>query len=219
MSVAQFTRDNHFVPQWYLKSWADGSRRVWSYRLLVSHKTVGAWQHRAPRGLAFHDDLYTTVRDRTESDDFEHWLEREFEAPAQVALARVLNDLPLAPHHWQHLGRYAVCQQLRTPQYFLESMERWNKTLPALMQDTLGDPLRRCTAFHEKGVPLPQRPLTRGRSIWTGRSDRCQPCTRTLSGMRARSASRCCWDAICGFESSGTSLTESDGRELNTAGP
>jgi len=100
------------------------------------HPRVKTWEQRSPQGVAFHRDLYTSVNEHGESDEFERWLEREFEAPAQVAIGRVLRDEPLQPRHWQHLGRYAVCQQLRTPQDFIESMQRWDATLPGLMTES-----------------------------------------------------------------------------------
>jgi hypothetical protein len=161
----QTTHDNHFVPQWYLKQWADTSGLVWSYRLLVSHSSVPTWQQNRPRGIAFRRDLYTSVRGDTESDEFEKWVEREFEAPAQTALQRVLNGQNLQPHHWQDLGKYALCQQLRTPQDFLESKERWKQTLPEIMNQTLQKATRLAEEHHQKGEPLPQPTSRRGKHL------------------------------------------------------
>lgn len=152
--VNQRTRNNHFVPQWYLKQWATRSGKVWVYRLLVSDSRVNIWEQRSPRGVAFHRDLYTSLNEEGESDDFEKWLEQEFEAPAQIAISRLLRDETLGPDHWQHLGRYAMCQQLRTPQDFVESMQRWDVTLPGLMEDTLVRTVRNMEALHDAGLPL-----------------------------------------------------------------
>lgn len=152
--MTQTTRDNHFVPQWYLKQWCNAAGLVWSYRLLVSHRSVPPWQQVRPRSVAFHKDLYTAVSDDKESDDFERRLEREFEAPAQVALQRVLDDQPLRAHHWQHLGRYALCQQLRTPQDFIESMARGEKVFPDLIDQTLRRAVQKLEESHRTGQPL-----------------------------------------------------------------
>ncbi len=160
--VPEITHDNHFVPQWYLKNWADGSGKVWTYRLLVPDIHVKAWQQRVPRGVAFERDLYTSVDDERESDEFEHWLEREFEAPAQAAMSRVLGGLHLYPHHLQPLGRYALCQQLRTPQYLMESMHRWSERLPGLLEGTLGRSIQRLEQLRREGASLPRPAVAPG---------------------------------------------------------
>lgn len=155
----QTTHDNHFVPQWYLRQWSNRAGRVWRRRLLVPHKSVPEWEHCAVRGIAYQRDLYTSVAGGVESDEIERWFTQEFEAPAQVALDRVLRDQTLQPHHWQHLGRYALCQQLRTPQDFAESMERWDGMMSGVLEPVLRSTVETLEDCSRRGVPLPKRDL------------------------------------------------------------
>ena len=125
------------MPQRCLKQWAASAGKVWQYRLLVSSATVSVWELKPCKGVGFRNDLYTSERDGLPSDEFERWLEAEFERPAQVALARVLSGQPLAPQHWRHLGRFAICQQLRTPQNLFENLERWRPQFSEMGEDIL----------------------------------------------------------------------------------
>lgn len=149
------TRDNHYVPRWYLRRWANASDRVWRYSTLVSHEAVRVWEPKSLKSVGFQTDLYTSECDGLLSDEFEHWLEREFEQPAQIAISRVLAGEPLSPHHWQHLGRFAICQQLRTPQDLSESMQRWKpqfeKTVGTVLQDAVN--IMEGLASESRGAP------------------------------------------------------------------
>jgi Protein of unknown function (DUF4238) len=79
-----FHRDNHYVPQGYLKQWASPQKRLWVYRILVSHPRVPVWKETSVRGVAYHQHLYTRLAAGRETDDFERWLDREFETPAEL---------------------------------------------------------------------------------------------------------------------------------------
>lgn len=72
-----------------------------------------------------------------EIDDFERWIEAEFETPAQVAINKVIRDEPLNKSDWDKLAMYLASQDVRTPISYLESKERWEKTLPEILNQTL----------------------------------------------------------------------------------
>lgn len=135
--MQQITHDNHFVPQLYLKQWSDDGTHIWSYRILVSHEKVPKWSSRPISEVAYQRDLYTTNINGKEVDEFEKWLEREFENPVQESIKKVLNDEDLSTLDWERLATFLGAQDVRTPLGYLESMERWRKTLPQLLQDTL----------------------------------------------------------------------------------
>lgn len=138
----QITHDNHFVPQLYLKQWSKDRKKIWSYRLLVPHRNVEKWKLRPISGVAFHRDLYTEIADGKEIDDFEKWLESEFESPAQDAITKVIQDKPLKSSDWINLARFLAAQDVRTPTSYLETTERWEKTLPPLMEKTIKDSIK-----------------------------------------------------------------------------
>jgi hypothetical protein len=139
----QVTHDNHYVPKVYLKQWSDDGLHIWAYRLLVSNENVHEWDHRSMEKTAFLRDLYTEIENEEEIDEFEKWLEFEFETPLQESIRKVLNDNPLSSRDWELLANFLGAQDMRTPQSYLESTERWERTLPDLMQKTLADSVRK----------------------------------------------------------------------------
>lgn len=127
---------NHYVPKLYMKQWApEGS--ILTYRLLVPHDNSPLWKNHSLKGIAYHQHLYTYLADQEETDEFERWLDREFEQPAEEAIRRVTHELPLEPEHWRRLARFAVAQDVRTPARLKEFIRRQNEILPRLINDTL----------------------------------------------------------------------------------
>ena len=154
--MSQITRDNHFVPQLYLKQWSEDGNWIWVYRILVSHKNVPMWNLRPIRGVASHRDLYTTLSNGSEIDEFERWIESEYEQPAQEAIEKVIHNKPLTSIDWERLALFLAAQDVRTPTSYLESMERWENTLPDLLQNTLNNAVQllKQSATH-KMPPVP----------------------------------------------------------------
>lgn len=149
--MSQITHDNHFVPQLYLKQWSIDDSKIWAYRTLVSHQKANKWALRSIRGVAFHRDLYTEVSNGQEVDDFERWMESEFETPAQEAIKKVVQEKELEQSDWSKLAWFLAAQDVRTPISYLESVERWNKTLPTLLQETLEDSVKKLEDLKKEG--------------------------------------------------------------------
>ncbi len=57
----------------------------------------------------------------------------------------------LTPTDWNHLIRFAAASDVRTPARFLESMERWKKNLPSLIQEVLSSGVRKAKALTNEG--------------------------------------------------------------------
>lgn len=145
----QITHDNHFVPQFYLKQWSDDGIHIWAYRILVSHINVPEWNYRSIDRVANLRDLYTVHEDGKDIDDFEKWLEVNFENPVSNSLSKVLKDNPLSAVDWERLAMFLGAQDVRTPLNYLESAERWEKTLPELLKTNLEDAVRRLAQKNE----------------------------------------------------------------------
>jgi len=141
--MSQVTHDNHYVPQLYLKQWSNDGLQVWTYRILVSHDKVPEWTCRSISQVAYLRDLYTEIENGEEVDEFEKWLESEFENPVQESIRKVLKDNPLSSLDWDRLASFLGAQDVRTPLNYLESTERWEKTLPDLLQTTLEKSVRK----------------------------------------------------------------------------
>ena len=100
----QVHRDNHFVPQVYLKGFAaDGL--VNTYQVLVAHSQVPLWRRRSVKGIGYHEHLYTRLAAGRETDQIERWLDREFETPAQEPVRKAVLGEQLTETDWMHIVR------------------------------------------------------------------------------------------------------------------
>jgi Protein of unknown function (DUF4238) len=154
MSNTPFQRDNHYVPCVYLDAFKGPDKKIATYRLLVSHPKVPLWKFHSVRGIAYHSHLYTRMTAGGLSDEFEKWLEHEYETPAAPALQRAVTDDRLSPEDWQHLVRFAAAQDVRTPARLLESMQRWSSTLPALLDEVVRESVQRLELAKKAGTLL-----------------------------------------------------------------
>ncbi|MCB8966453.1 MAG: DUF4238 domain-containing protein [Ardenticatenaceae bacterium] len=141
--MRQVTRDNHYVPKVYLKQWSDDGLHIWAYRLLVSHKNVPLWRSHSIDQVAFRRNLYTEIESGEEVDEFEKWLQSEFENPIKETIKKILKDNPLSKTDWDRLSSFLGAQDIRTPLSYMELTERWERTLPDLMQKTLHESVRK----------------------------------------------------------------------------
>lgn len=82
-------KDNHYIPQLYLKQWATNGK-IPTYRLLVPNENYPTWKTHSLKSICFHQHLYTYIATQGETDELERWLDREFESPAADAIDRVV---------------------------------------------------------------------------------------------------------------------------------
>lgn len=151
----QLRKDNHYVPKLYLKRWARNGK-IPTYRLLVPSENAPLWKEHSLKGIAFHQHLYTYFAGREETDEFERWLDKEFENPAEDAIRRVIEEERLSPEHWRRLSRFAVAQDVRTPARLKEFLAQQRNTLQELMNETVEDSVSELEASLKTGVPLPE---------------------------------------------------------------
>jgi hypothetical protein len=151
-------RKNHYVPEVYLKNFADANGKLWAYRLLVEHSNVPEWRTHSPAGIAYHSHLYTRLATGAESDEIEQWFEREFETPAEEALDRAINDERLSPAHWRVLISFAAAQDVRTPARLLERLPEWQRTIQPLLTDVLEGAVQKLEVAKRTGAPMQPGP-------------------------------------------------------------
>lgn len=152
--MSQVHKDNHYVPQLYLKQWSTNGR-IPTYRLLVPHENIPLWKEHSLRAIAFHQHLYTYLVNGEETDEFERWLGEEFEFPAEEAIKRAVNDERMSREHWRALIRFAVAQDVRTPASLSAFLTRQRETLQTLMEKTLEDSARKLEEAAKTGNKLP----------------------------------------------------------------
>jgi len=155
-----FHRKNHYVSRGYLKRWASDANRVWVYRSLVSHPNVPLWEKKSIRGIAYHSHLYSRALDREETDEFERWLDRTFEAPAEEALSKATSGARMTPDDWKRLIHFAVAQDVRTPARLLDGLDSWPNDVKTLLDETLPEAIQELTTLRREGK-RPPRPTTR----------------------------------------------------------
>ncbi len=152
--MSEITRKNHFVSQLYLKNWSSDNKKVWRYRILAPHNREPLWKLLSIEGIAYHKDLYTSMIDNQEVDEFEKWLKREFEDPVQEALSKVLNDEKLTAPDWERLIMFLAAQDVRTPTNYIEFMQRWSDSLPKVIEETLVESINIFEDRLQKGPPI-----------------------------------------------------------------
>lgn len=140
--MQQLHKDNHYVPQVYLKQWAVEGR-ILAYRLLVPHRKIPSWKHHSLKGIAFHQHLYTQMVGGVECDDLERWLDSEFEAPAERAIGLAITDQRLAADEWRALIRFAIAQDVRTPFALRAFLRRQGEGMQSMLDVTVNDAMTR----------------------------------------------------------------------------
>lgn len=149
-------RDNHYVPDSYLKRWGDLQGKVATYRFLVPHQNARVWIPHSPKSIAYHQHLYTRLAVGGETDEIETWFETEFETPAAGAIQRAVADQELSQEDWRQLIRFVAAQDVRTPASLMDRLRHWNEILPNLVNGTLEGAVRKLKAAKRSGVAIPK---------------------------------------------------------------
>lgn len=137
MSQKQFRINHHFVPECYLKRWQNYKKKIFTYRVLVSHNKVPVWRNYSVSSIAYQKHLYTHVVSGCESDELEIWFDREFESNANMAIEKAVNDQKLSPSDWKTLIRFLAAQDVRTPARLFDHLESTSKSLPLILDNIL----------------------------------------------------------------------------------
>jgi hypothetical protein len=156
--MAQIAHDNHFVPQSYLRRWSNDGHNIFCYRLLVPDRNFPEWENRPIKGVAYQKDLYTYIKNKSEIDEYEHWLEKNIETPSVEAIEHVRCSDKLTLLDWEKLILLFAAQDVRTPANYRETIVRWQKQLPGLMSETLHEVKDKLIEAKEKGIKIESNP-------------------------------------------------------------
>jgi len=133
----QLHAKNHFVPECYLKKWINPKNKVFVYRTVVEHSNVPIWREHSVSAIAYQKHLYTQIISSSESDEFESWLDREFESPANEALNKVVLEQQLSKLDWEALIKFLAAQDVRTPTRLMEHIKRTQNDLPEILENIM----------------------------------------------------------------------------------
>lgn len=148
-------RDNHYVPDSYVKRWADDVGKVWAYRVLVPHANERMWKPHSPKSIGYQKHLYTRMATSGESDDIENWFETDFETPASSAFRRVMAEEVMRAEDWRLLVRFLAAQDVRTPASLVERLRQWEEVLPKLVEASLMESVRKLKKAKRTGMQIP----------------------------------------------------------------
>lgn len=154
MSSDNFRFRNHYVPEHYLKQWAAGTSKIWTYRLLVPHGSVDLWKNHSLETIARRNHLYTRLRGGKESDELERWFCTDFESPASQVIDRIVARKHLSPEDWRTLARFVALQDVRTPARMTEVVNKASENLPDMLQDTLENVVEKIKSAKESDLPF-----------------------------------------------------------------
>ncbi|MGH1463513.1 MAG: DUF4238 domain-containing protein [Neptuniibacter sp.] len=133
----EFRANNHYVPKLYLKQWEDSSNKICVYKTLVSHENEQMWQTRSASKIAYQRHLYTQLVSGQESDEFERWIDCEYESPARAVIKKATTDKRLSKEDWRVLIRFLACQDVRTPARLLEHLNRADNEYQKVLDDSV----------------------------------------------------------------------------------
>ena len=157
MSQPQITHVNHYVPQAVLKRWSIDGTQLLTYRILVPNANFPEWQPRAVSGLAYHRDLYTVCAGGKEHDDFEKWVNVEFEQPGLEAIDKLLGVSRLTSADWHSMILFVAAQDVRTPLNYIESKPRWERLITEMFDRTMPKLVKQYEEAADQGIVLNQK--------------------------------------------------------------
>ena len=155
--MKQIHKDNHYVPKLYLKQWATAGK-IHTYRLLVPNEKLPLWKKHFLKGIAYQEHLYNYFAGGEQTDEIERWLDREFEAPAEEVISRVVREERLSSCQWRTLICFAMAQDVRTPARYREFVARQSQSLQQLFSETLEHSVAELELAISEGRSLPQPP-------------------------------------------------------------
>lgn len=128
---------NHYIPQFYLKNWSLDGKTIQTYSILVSNANVPYWTQQPIKSSAVWNDFYTRMEGDTEIDDFEHWFDREFEAPAKPIFDKLLDGQRISEEESITLSHFVFSQYVRTPAAYLRLRAQSIQAFPAVIDKTI----------------------------------------------------------------------------------
>ncbi len=130
------TRDNHYVPQFYLRYWSNNGNTIHSYNGIVRHVSGRKWQSSSIKSTACLPDYYTDEINGSDDDKVEKIFQR-YEDKAKPIFEKVIQDEPLSDTELHTLVDYLIVQTARTPSFCEFSNEIVELSFPPFFEQTI----------------------------------------------------------------------------------
>lgn len=209
------TRDNHYVPRFYLKGWSANGSTILTYDLVVKNERVPHWKHCQIKSMACWRDFYSQTADGVVSDAFERMLNSEYETPSIRAFEKVKKNEYVERKDIDSLVNYLVAQMVRTPQWYLSMAKLESALFPEVATKAVREVLDRCStewqckdgSACEDGleesssarlsIPIKAELTKDGGPVvvesYSGRTSNLAFATRVLDGVVGNTIRSCCW--------------------------
>lgn len=152
--MKQLRKKNHYVPECYLKRWADSDQKVFGFKILVAHPSISNWKKYYTKAITYQKFLYVQLYSEHLSDEVETWLDKNFESPANEALERATSDRKLSKDDWHKLINFLAAQDVRTPARLYEYLYSFQKIVPDILKDVLSDLPEKLDKSHRIQGPI-----------------------------------------------------------------
>jgi hypothetical protein len=139
------------VPQFYLNYWSRDKKMIYRYDLLVPNDKVPIWKYVSIKGNAYFPDLYTSIQDGTENEEFERLVKQDYEDPAKPIFEKVIKDKSLKKSEIDILVRFLALQDIRTPTAYNEFVQR-GKNLPPIIERVMKKAVKDIEESREKPI-------------------------------------------------------------------
>ncbi|WP_181318372.1 DUF4238 domain-containing protein [Photobacterium kishitanii] len=133
-------KNNHFLPQMYLKNWCNEQGKVFQYRKVVQHENVPVWKDYYPAAIGYSQYLYVNTKNGCPDDILENWFDTNYEFPAKNSIEKVIRNEKLTKHDYKLIANFVALQDVRTPKRYFEHLERSDEqVLSEIVEDVVNE--------------------------------------------------------------------------------
>ena len=132
----QQSRDNHYVPQFYLKRWSTNGHSVLDYRTIVHHPNEPIWKRSSIKSVACWRDLYTEHDRESIDTKIENFFANHIEAPSKPVFQKLDNGESLSSRDMETLVNLLIAQLFRTPHAMAKEAQLMRGLFGRTVQET-----------------------------------------------------------------------------------
>lgn len=137
----QVTRDNHYVPQFYLKLWSKNGNTILCYDTVARNEGQKLWRSASIKHAATWRDFYTQHIGEELDDSIERYIEQHYETPAKECIQKLVGGCALDSEELLRLVDFAVLQMVRTPAWYSKTNEITQSIFADVMRKTVEEAL------------------------------------------------------------------------------
>ena len=154
----QLSRDNHYVPQFYLRQWSNDGNTIHCYDTVARNAMQPLWRNAHIKSACCWKDFYTLDYSGSLDDSIEHLFSSEYEANASAAIRRVSEGFKPNDEELDCLIDYAFLQMIRTPAWYMKMHKTLSEEGPRIIHETM---IRVLEEYANNADAGPSKPLVK----------------------------------------------------------